>query len=96
MRTRYAPHTVRDALSFEGDPAPARHAIVRAVAANQDERPHVQLLAVAGALVVMAEAIGVEPVDIIERVRRVREHIDSPYARQWQGLSEYARGELLK
>lgn len=96
MRTRYAPHTVRDALSFHGDPGPVRHAIVRVVSANQDERPHVQVLAAAGALVVLCESIGVDPVDVIERIRRMARDLNSPYSKQWEGLVDYARGELLK
>jgi len=95
MYSRYTPAAVRDALSFDGNPGPIRHAMMRVVSANQDERPHVQLLAAAAALVVMAESIGSDPVDIIQRVRRMKRDIDGPFSKQWQGLEAYARGELL-
>jgi len=70
--------------------------MVRAIDTNQNEPPHLQIMAPAAALVCLCEAIGIDPVDVVMLVRRMANHVDSPYASQWRGMKAYAQGELLK
>lgn len=90
------PKTIRDQLSFLSNAAGLRAPLVKTVSAVQDYEPHLQLLGIAATLVCLADAIGINPHDLISRAQRAAADIDGPFANQWQAMRDYARGELLK
>lgn len=90
----YHAHTVRDNLSFFSDVAAVREPTVAAISAVQDHAPHVQLLALAGAVTVLCEGININPHDLLQRVENMKADAESPFAQQWQAMREYAKGEF--
>lgn len=88
--------SIRDGVSFFSSPAALRAPMVKAISAVQDAKPEEQILSLAAALVCLADAVGLNPHEIINRVYRAATDIDGPFAVHWQAMREYARGELLE
>lgn len=87
--------SIRDGVNWFSSPSALRAPMVKAITAVQDEKPEVQILSLAAALVCLADAIGVNPFQLINQVQRAASDIDGPFAVHWQAMRDYARGELL-
>lgn len=96
MLRSISPAGLRDGVSLHGDPGPIRHAFTRAIGANDDQPPAVQVLGVAAAFVLMAETAGLDPHELVNRVRRMSTDLDGPFTSQWQAMKDYVRGEVLR
>ncbi len=61
----------------------------------QGESPANQLVGTALALTAMAEAIGMDPHDLVFVAQRVIAAAEGPFTHQIQALRDYARAELV-
>lgn len=60
----------------------------------QDMEPHEQVAGTYLAAVAMADAVGLDPHEEIERARRCMNHAEGPFTHQVQAVRDYARNEL--
>ena len=85
---------LRDKVNYFTDVVALRRYFMMVVDCLQREPPDAQLLGPAAALVVLAEAVGIDPHEVVSIVQRAEKDIDGPFATQWQAMREYARGEF--
>ena len=71
-----------------------RSLAVRAINHAQQARPVDQMVATGLAVVAMAEAIDIDPHDVIAVARRAMHDAESPFTHQLQAIRDYARAEL--
>lgn len=88
-----SPGTARDQLGCP-DLIALRRLAVRVVDKVEGERASDQLNATAVALVAMAEAVGVDPFDVLVIAKRVMGAAEGPFTHQIQAIRDYARAEL--
>lgn len=91
-----SPRSVSDRISMFSRPADIREPMVAVVDAVQTLPPEIQLLAIGTALTCLSEAIGLDVREVLRRVDRMKNDVDSPWQKQFRAMSEYAKGELLK
>lgn len=92
---RFPKQTVKDRIGFFHDATGLRVPAFKVINLVQDEDPANQILATATALVALAEAIGVDPHDLIQKIQRAKHHIDSPFSNEYRAIGAYAQGEFL-
>jgi hypothetical protein len=85
---------LRDRIRAWCSPAPLRTLIVAMTTVVQDDPPEYQLLAPATLLVVYAEALGMDPHDLVTQVQRAKSHVSGPFSNEWRAMEAYAKGEL--
>ncbi|MEM7200287.1 MAG: hypothetical protein AAF628_08490 [Planctomycetota bacterium] len=87
---------IRDQIALFGRAGQLREPAFKAASAIQDERPHIQILALATALAAECDAIQMNPHDVVQMVERAKQHIDGPFSTQYRALIEYFQGEFVK
>lgn len=86
--------SLQDRISFFRSPAKLRPTMVKVVASVQDDPPEVQILSIAATLVALCDGSGLEPHDIITRIRSMESQLDHHFATQFSAMKSYAEGEL--
>jgi len=92
---KYPSSTVKDRVGFFNDASSLRAPAFKIINLIQEEDPANQILATATALVALAEAINVDPHDLISKINRAKRHIDSPFSTEYRAIGAYAKGEFL-
>jgi hypothetical protein len=87
---------IESAVRWFSDAKQLRGPLYATVNALQDCPPAVQVLAPAATVVLFAEAIGLDPHDLIEQARRMKKDIDGAFANEWRAMDNYVHGELIK
>lgn len=90
----YQPHTVRDGVSFSTTPAAIRKPAFRVIDRMQASKPHEQIVGTAVALLAMAEAIGLNAHELIDRASRMMSAVDGPFTGQIRAIRDYAKHEI--
>lgn len=94
-KVKFNPETVKFSLNWFHDLPSLRGPMVNLVSANQQMPPHEQILTLAMTFTCLAEAIGMDPHEVVAGIQRQKDVIDAPFASQWKAMTEYAKGELL-
>lgn len=89
------PRNVADRLGFFS-PAQIRGPAFLVIDRIQQLDPSIQITAVAVALCVMAEAVGLNMRDVIYVAENTLRDAEGPYTHHIQAIREYARGEILR
>jgi len=82
-----------DKLTTAGDPGALRRAAYRVISRTQDE-PHIQLLAMAIALIATCDALSVDVRQLLVGTERMRDDLDGAFQSQFAALREYAQKEI--
>ena len=90
----YKPHTIRDQITFDPDLTFIRKAAFLVIDRVQGMDPGDQLMGSAVAVVAMAEALGLDPHDLITRSQNAMGAVEGPFTHQVQAIRDYARNEL--
>ena len=83
----------RDRLFSGANPAALRDAAYTVITRTQD-RPEIQLRAMAIALVCSCRALNVNVRELLESTERVTKEIDEPYVATFRALDAYAKNEM--
>jgi hypothetical protein len=89
-----APHTVRDRVAFTISAERLRRPAFEVINRMQAHDPSAQLVGTAVALVAMAEAISMDPHDLIARAKNVIATADGPAAPEIKAIRDYAANEI--
>lgn len=89
-------HAIQDRLRFHRDHEAVRLAAFKALSGIQSAPPHVQLDGLFSLATAMAEALRLDPHEMVERARRMFADVEGPYTEQLQAARDYARGELRR
>ncbi len=87
---------IADQVRFSSDVARLREPAFIVISRIQDTRPADQFRAVMLAALAMAETLGLDPHEEIERARRMMADAEGPYTNHVQAIRDYTRGELLR
>ena len=90
----FQPNTVRDQVRFNTTVASIRQPAFEVINRMQRHTPGTQLTATAVALTVMAEAVGLDPHDLITRAKRMAGPADTPFSPEIGAIREYASNEI--
>ena len=74
-------------------PDAMRQAMYAVIDKTQD-KPEVQVQAIAMALVAVCDAVDIDIKDILNTVEQMRADLDGPFASTFRALEAYARGEI--
>lgn len=91
---RFPKQTVKDRIGFFNDASGLRVPAFKVINLVQDEDPATQILSIATALVALSEAIGADPHDLIQKIGRAKQHIDTPFSHEYRAIGAYAKGEF--
>lgn len=90
------PESIRLRLAASSHPRPVREAAFAVLDRIQGFLPEHQLDGIFNLGVAMAEAIGLDPHDMVIRARRMLPEVEGPYTQQLQAARDYAAGELKR
>lgn len=88
--------SVRDAISFMTNAVAVRTQLPKVFVALDHEPPAIQVMTLASAVVLAADALGINPHELIQRVRRMQHDMDTPFAHQWDAMRSYVKEELTQ
>ncbi len=88
-------HGIRDSISFAVAPTALRQGSIQILDALQFAHPAVQLDALFVTAVAMANAIGLDPHDMVVRAKRVIPAVDA-FDERLNAARDYAHGELTR
>lgn len=91
-------HSIRDAISFASGAAKLRGPAFGVIDALQFHPPATQLDALFLTAVAMAEALNLDPHEMVVRARRILPDAEGPFsgADQLYAVRDYAKGELRR
>lgn len=92
----HAAHSIRDQISFLCSPAKVRVPAFQVINRLDGQAPGSQLMGAAVAVVAMAEAVGINPHDLITRANKCMSEVDGPYTTHIKAIREYAAGEIMR
>lgn len=85
---------IRDGVSFRSSLAPLKDPAFRVISALQDVEGSVQIDALALTLTIMANAVGLDPHQLIVRANRQIADADTVRNPHLEAIRDYAAGEL--
>lgn len=85
---------IQDAMRWFDAPRELREPIVACIDANQRRPKHIAALAPVATAVIVCEALGVDPHDMVKLIRNMESDLESPFAVEFRAMKDYARGEL--
>lgn len=91
---RYAPHTIRDNVTFLTDPAVLRAPAYAVIARMENVHPAHQLFGAAVALKAMCDACGFDMRDLIVMAENVMSSVDRAGWEHVAAIRDYAANEL--
>ena len=89
-------HVIRDSLSFATNAAEVRNPAFAVLDGLQFARPSVQLDALFNVAVAMAQALDLDPHEMVVRAKRMLPDVEGPYTEQLSTVRDYAKGELRR
>lgn len=92
----HSSHTIRDQISFLCSPAKVRVPAFQVINRLDGQAPGEQLMGAAVAIVAMAEAVGLNPQELITRAKRCMSEVDGPYTTHIRAIRDYAANEILR
>lgn len=90
----FKPHTVRDQITFSTTAADLRAPAFEVINRMQRHKPGTQIAATSLALVTMAEAIGLDPHELIATAKRMSVAAEGIYSAEIKAIRAYAQNEI--
>ncbi|MBK1968386.1 class I SAM-dependent methyltransferase [Mycobacterium phage jiawei] len=88
--------SIADQVRLASDVAALREPAFTVISRIQDVRPADQFRAVMLAALAMAETLGLDAHEEVERARRMMSAAEGPFTVHVQAIRDYTRGELLR
>lgn len=86
--------SIRDRVAYFSDALALIKPLITNINGNQDLSAELQILTPAAVLVCFCDALDMDPVTVVEQIRRARSDLTSPFHYEWKAMTEFARGEL--
>lgn len=93
---RYMQHTIVDRIRFFSEHSRLRKPLVKIVSALQNYKPEERVMAPALTFSCMCDALGLDPFEVLVKVRRMTKAVDGPFTKQYAAMTDYVKGEILK
>lgn len=86
--------SIRDQVALFSGALSLIEPMIMRITNSQDLPSDQQILVPAAVLVCFCDALDMDPVVVVEQIRRARGDMNSAFHNEWAAMVEYARGEL--